>query len=248
MNDITLDLIKAEKEAQKITVEQHPEVFELLTTMLNLYINGFNLIGTLDDKNSDTDWVWVYSITRSFYSLRCSIELMKKAYYAQAMALIRIVTEAYFICGNCRNDKTIPDAILRNKPNKPDGKTIFNYRDLASNMGALVMYDKDYAFECKFAHTSSLSLGIMTTERNASNRDLKPVPSYNEMLFIACCELALKNGLLMTSYLEGLLDDLSQEKVNTWRLHAKAGMQEISEWLDGLKYKYGSKEPPTKIE
>ncbi len=78
MNNITLDLIKSEKEAQKITVEHHSEVFELFATMLNLYINGFNLIGSLDDKNSDTDWIWLFLITRSFYSLRCSIELMKK--------------------------------------------------------------------------------------------------------------------------------------------------------------------------
>ncbi|MFH1775084.1 MAG: hypothetical protein ABH839_00280 [Chloroflexota bacterium] len=248
MNDIALDLIKAEKEAQKITVEQHRGVFELLTTMLNLYINGFTLIGSLDNKNSDTDWVWLFLITRSFYSLRCSVELMKKAYYAQAMALIRMVTETYFICGNCKNDQTIADAILHNKPNRPDGRTIFNYRDLACNMGASVMHEKDYTFECKFAHTSSLSVGIMTTKIDASNRELKPIPVYDEILFMACCELALKNGILMTMFLENLLDDLSQEKVNIWRLQARTGIQEISEWLDGLKHKYGSKEPPTNIE
>ncbi len=110
------------------------------------------------------------------------------------------------------------------------------------------MYEKDYAFECKFAHTSSLSAGIMTTEIDASNRELKPIPVYDEILFMACCELALKNGILMTRFLEDLLNDLSQEKVNTWRLQAKTGTQEIIEWLDGLKHTYGSKELPTKIE
>lgn len=239
MNSMPLDLVKSEKEAQDLTVKSHFEVFELVAIMLNIYINGFNLIGKLSDKNSDTDWAWLFLITRSFYSLRCSVELMKKAYYAQAMSLIRIVTEAYFLCGNCKYDQTIIEAILHNKPNRPDGRTIFNYKALAKNMDSLVMYEKDYTFECKFSHTSSLSLGIMTTRLDTSSRELKPIPVYDEILFIACCELAFKNGLLMTSFLEKLLGDLSQEKVNTWRLQVRAGIQQISEWLDGLKQKYG---------
>ena len=240
MNNITLNLIKAENEAQDITIKNHPEVFEAVATMLNLYINGFSLIGSLDNKNSDTDWVWLFLITRSFYSIRCSVELMKKAYYAQAISLIRMVTEAYFLCGNCENDKTITDAVLHNIPNRPDGRTIFDYKKLATNMDSLVVYEKDYIFECQFSHTSSVSLGIMTTKINSNNRELKPVPAYEEILFIACCELVFKNGLLMASFLEKLLENLSKENVNAWRIKAKTGVQQVQEWLDELKERYGS--------
>ena len=177
MNTTTRNLIEAEKKAKDITIKNHSEVFELIATMLNLYINGFNLIGRLDDKNSDTDWFWLFSTTRSFHALRCSVELMQKAYYAQAMSLIRMVTEAYFFCGNCENDKTIIDALLHNIPSS----TRFNYKDLATNMDALVMYEKDYIFECQFSHTSSLSLGIMTTKINSSNRELRLAPVYDEI-------------------------------------------------------------------
>ena len=240
MNNTALNLIKAENEAQTITIKNHSEVFELVATTLNLYINGFSLIGSLNHKNSDTDWVWLFLITRSFYSIRCSVELMKKAYYAQAISLIRMVTEAYFLCGNCEKDKAIIDAVLHNIPNRRDGSTRFNYKKLATDMGALVMYEKDYIFECQFSHPSSLSLGIMTTRVNSDNRELKPVPAYDEILFIACCELVFKNGLLMASFLEKLLEDLSKEKVNAWRIKAKTGTQQIREWLDGLKERYGS--------
>jgi hypothetical protein len=240
VNNITQDLTKAEHEAQNITIKNHPEVFELVATMLNLYINGLNLIESLNDKNSDTAWVWLFLITRSFHSMRCAVELMKKAYYAQAMSLIRMVTEAYLLCGNCKNNKTIIDAILHNIPNKPDGKTTFNYRELAIAMDSLVVYEKDYIFECQFSHTSSLSLGIITTKTDSSNRELKLAPVYDEILFIACCELVLKNGLLMASFLEELLDALSKEKVNAWRIKAKTGVQQIQEWLDGLKERYGN--------
>lgn len=240
MNDIIRDIIKAERKAQDITIKNHFELFELVTTMMNLYINGFNLIGTLDDTNSDVDWFWLFLTTRSFHSIRCSVELMKKAYYAQAVSLIRMVTEAYFLCGNCEKDKTIIDAVLHNIPNRRDGSTRFAYKELATNMGALLMYKKDYIFECQFSHTSNLSLGIMTTEINSSNRELELAPVYDEILFIACCELVLKNGLLMASFVEKLLDDLSKEKVNTWRIKAKTGVQQVQEWLDGLKERYGS--------
>jgi len=124
MTKRTVNVIEAEKTAREITVRNHREEFELLTKMLNLYTSGFNLIPHLDDKNSDNDWVWLFLMTRSFLSIRCAIELMTKAYYAQAMALIRIVTEAYFLCGNCENDKTIIDAVIHNKPNKRDGRSI----------------------------------------------------------------------------------------------------------------------------
>lgn len=240
MNDIKRDIIKAEHKVQDITIKKHFEVFELLATMLNLYLHGFNLIGKLDDKNSDIDWVWLFLTVRSFHSIRASVELMKKAYYAQAISLIRMVTEAYFLCGNCGNDKSIIDAILHNVPNRPNGRTIFHYRKLAIAMDCLVIYENDYMHECNFTHTSSLSLGIMTTEINATNRELSPVLAYNEILFMDCCELVFRNGLLMASFLEKLLDDVSKEKVNAWRIVAKAGVEQIEKWLGGLKERYGN--------
>lgn len=239
MNNITLNLIEAEKKAKDITIKNHPEELELLTTMLNLYTDGFSLLGNLDDKTSDTDWVWLFLLTRSFFSIRCAIELMTKAYYAQAMALMRIATEAYFLCGNCKNNKAIIDALLHNKPNRRDGKTIFKYRELATNMDALPIYENMYLFACKYSHSSSLSLGIMTIETNVSNRELKPIPFYDEISFIACCELAFRNGMLMADFLEKLLDDMSKERVQVWRIKAKTGVQQIQEWLVRLKEKYG---------
>ena len=204
--------------------------------MLNLYTNGFSLLPSLNDKDSDTDWLWLFLITRSFFSIRCAVELMTKAYYAQAMTLMRIVTEAYFLCGNCEKDRTIIDTLRYNKPNSP-----FNYYNLAGNMYASDVYDRYYKFECKFSHASSLGLGIMTTETNPRNRELKPVPFYAEILFITCCQFALKNGLLMADFLGKLLDDLSKEKVKAWRIKAKIGEQQVQEWLGGLETRYGNR-------
>ena len=241
MDRTVRNLIPWEKQALEETVKRHGREFELLATMLNLYINGTNLIGSLDDDASDTSKVWLRIITRSFHSLRASIDLMKKAYYAQAMALIRMVTESYFICGNCKANQSIVDAILHGKPNRPNGKIRFNFKVLAENMGALVMYDKDYDFECKFVHCSKLSMDIITKRIDSNTLELQIAPTYEELLFNCCCGLALKNGILMTSYLEKLLADLSGEKVNAWRIKSTIGINEIREWLDNLEGKCGSK-------
>jgi hypothetical protein len=239
VNNITTDLIKAEHDAQDITIKKHPEVFQLVETMMKLYINGFRRIINSNNKISDTDRVWLALITRSFHSMICSVELMKKGYYAQAMTLIRMVIEAYFLCGNCEKNKTIVDAVLHNKPNTPDGKTIFPYKTFATNMGASDWYDNDYVFACHFSHMSHLTAEVMTTtEINPSYRSLKLVPSYDELPFVACCKLLLRSGLLMTIFLGKLLDDLSKENVNAWHIEARTAVEQTQEWLDGLKGRY----------
>lgn len=45
----------------------------------------------------------------------------------------------------------------------------------------------------------------------------------------------MQNGLLMASFVEKLLNDLLKEKVNTWRIKTKTGVQQVQEWLDGLR-------------
>ncbi|MBA7695380.1 hypothetical protein ES703_104006 [subsurface metagenome] len=237
MENISRDLIADETQTAKKTIANHGREIELLATMLNLYINGFSMTGSLNDQNTDTNWVWLFLLTRSFHSLRCSVGLMQKGYYAQAMALLRMVTENYFLCGNAKVNPTIADGILRNKPNRPDGTTRFNYKKLADDMGARVMYEKDYAFECKFSHFTALSAGIMTIEIDSHSRELTPVPVYNKVLFLACCELALKNGRLMSQFVYELLHDLSEEKADNWLNKSTDGIKEIDHWLTDLKQK-----------
>lgn len=230
MNNITLNLNEAERKTKDITIKNHPEIFELVQTMMNLYINGFNLIENPINKINDTDRVWLALITRSFHSLICSIELVERGYYAQAMTLIRMVIEAYFLCGNCEKNKTIINVLLHNKPHKR-----FDYRVLATNMGASDWYDNDYVFACCFSHMSHITLEVMTTKSSPSYRDLKLFPSYDEPAFIACSKLLLRNGLLMTKFLGRLLDDLSKENVNAWHIKARTAVQQVEEWSGGLK-------------
>jgi hypothetical protein len=57
MENQNRDLIAYERQTLKETVANHGEEIELLATMLNLYINGFSLTGSLNDQNTDINWV-----------------------------------------------------------------------------------------------------------------------------------------------------------------------------------------------
>jgi hypothetical protein len=242
MDNIELNLNQAERKTKDITIKNRPKIFELVQTMMNLYINGFNLIENPSNKINDTDRVWLALVTRSLHSLICSVELMKRGYYAQSITLIRMVIEAYFLCGNCEQDKTITDALLYNKSNKPNGKIeLPSWRELARNMGALAWYRKDYKFACQFSHMSHITLEAMTTKSNPSYRDLKLVPSYDELAFVACSKLLLRNGLLMTAFLGKLLDDISKGNVAAWHMKARTAVQQVEEWSGKLKARRGGR-------
>ena len=101
------------------------------------------------------------------------------------------------------------------------------------------MYEIDYDFECKFVHCSKLSMDIMTKRTDNDKLELQVVPTYEEQLFDFCCQFALKNGRLMSQFIYNLLTDLSEEKANAWLVKSTKGINEIDEWLDNLKKKYG---------
>jgi len=82
----------------------------------------------------------------------------------------------------------------------------------------------------------------MTTVVDSNSRELSPVPDYKELLFMDCCELAFRNGLLMSIFVERLIDNVSKEKVKAWRVKAKPEVELIQEWLSRLKERYGSED------
>ena len=55
MENISRDIIANETQTAKETVASHGREIELLATMLNLYINGLSLTGSLNDQNTDTN-------------------------------------------------------------------------------------------------------------------------------------------------------------------------------------------------
>jgi len=228
-----------EYEVREHTRSQHKRELDLVVSVLDTYINGFNLIDSfIFTKDNEVETAWLLLVTRSFGSMRCAMQLMQTGYYGQATSLLRTVTEDWFICHDCTNNQKTIQAILYNKyeiPNRREGLTFYQ---MAERTGKLHVYKDEYHHESKVTHPTALSLGML---RDPETGEIRAAPAYNEILFLYCCELMLRNAIGMTDFMERFLSKLSKEQVNSWRETAGQPCKEAAEWLNALQEKYGEK-------
>ena len=135
------NIIKLESLAQEDTKRKHRREIELFAGILNVFTSGFNYMGSFELKeDNETEYIWLLIATRCFHSIRCSINLMLKGYYSQAMSLLRTGTEDWFICGACQSNEKVRSCLLRDKGRMP------RYSKLAEEMGATDVYKGDYNY------------------------------------------------------------------------------------------------------
>jgi hypothetical protein len=227
MENQAVDLPKAEISNQKETVKKHPKEFDLIEVTKSQFIYGFNLFGRYKFK-SEAEESQLLVITRSFHSFRCAVELMKKAYYVQAIAIIRMMTEDFFICGNLEIDDEISQVLLgRIKKN-------FNFHDMAIKMKANEAYET-YKLQCEFTHCRPESIGTLIELVDEKNLQLKLVPIYDETLFVMCCEMRLKDSLRMLVYLNKIIGGFHIEKGIDWSAKLNSLLESFNLWMKELK-------------
>jgi len=150
------NIIKLESRAQEDTKRKHWREIEFFAEVLNVFISGFNYMGSFELKeDNETEYIWLLIVTRCFHSIRCSINLMLKGYYSQAMSLLRTGTEDWFICGTCQSNEKVRRYLLQEKGRMP------SYSSLAKQMSAKDIYNGDYNYQSKFTHSSRLSLRVL---------------------------------------------------------------------------------------
>ena len=236
----TPSLVAFESQIKKVTSSKHQEELNLMTNILNTYIDGFNLIDSFTlARDNEVEWAWLFLITRSFHSMRCAIQLMIMGYYSQAISLLRTVTEDWFICQDCTGNPKILEAILHNKYTIPDKNHGLTFRKMAERTGNLLTYNNDYNHQSRFTHCSALSLGVL---RDLETNKLKAAPSYNTILFLDCCELFVRNALRMSEIMGSFLSKLSEAKATSWGEKANQKCKEAADWLKAIRGKYGDKE------
>lgn len=76
--------------------------------------------------------------------------------------------------------------------------------------------------------------------KDPQTQTLTVVPSYNEVLFICCCELFMRNGLKMSVLMLKLIQSVKPDEVITWGGKIEPTTKEIIAWLETLKQKYGA--------
>jgi len=160
---------------------------------------------------------------------------MQTGYYGQTISLLRTVTENWFICHDCVNNTKTIEAILYNKyeiPSRRDGLTFYQ---MAERTGKMRIYKDEYHHESKVTHPTALSLGIL---RDPETSAIRAAPSYDDILFLDCCELMFRNALGMFDFLVRILDKMSKSKINSWNVQP---IRDATKWLTALKEEHGEK-------
>jgi hypothetical protein len=248
MENRKMNLVDYEKIVLEKTVANHKREYKLVESLLDVYATGFGLIKHFDSKDNEPNFLWVLLISHSFQSLRSSFEIAQKGYYWQSMALIRTVTEDYFICGNApKNNFNVIGVILHNdhitfidKKGKARELDSFNYYNLACKIDALDIYEADYKYECKFTHSTSLSAGTIVKPNSDKTRVIQPMPIYDKILFHNCCERWFKNALYMLTLMASLVN---KEGSDLWLIELQNAIKETNKWFENLKKEYEAYQP-----
>jgi hypothetical protein len=230
------NIVKQETIVREATKQRHRREIEIFTGVINTFTSGFNSIGSFElGKDNESEYIWLLLTTRCFHSLRCSIDLMLKGYYSQAISLLRTGTEDWFICTNAQSNDKVRDYLLRGRGKMP------SYSTLAKTIGTSKVYG-DYKFQSKFTHSSQLSLRVLQ-DRNTN--EMRIAPTYDEMLFLACSELFMRVGLLMAEYMGRFLYYIDRDKAKSWDAQNSQRINDTSNWLKELRDKYGSEADTT---
>ncbi len=228
------DFSKWEAVVKRESFTKHKTEVELMTNLLNTYINGFNLIGSFTyTETNKLEYAWLSMLARSFRSMRCAIWLIAHGYYDSATSLLRGVFENWLLCLDCEIHQPTLDALISSEGEAKNYR--FNYKEIAVRTGKLRVYEDQYRFMSKFTHTSSLSLRTLIEHESQS---MGAAPFYNETLFLMCCELMIKNALGMTVFMDAFLLQHNKDNVGTWRKLAGIPVEEADDWLNVLRRKW----------
>lgn len=249
MADKTVNLVDMESQVKRTTSKKHQKEISLMAELLNVYTNGFNLVHSFErTEDNDVQYAWLLMIARSLHSMRSAILLMLSGYYGQALTLLRTVTEDWLIGKDCEHYKPTLDALLYEKHKFGDRKLKLRYIDMAQRVAVRdeiedITYNSDYRFQSKFTHTGRLSIEVM---RDSETNQLRVSPVYDNVLFLACCELLMRNGLRMNVLLAALLLSFSDGREKTWYTMVDPAVTEIGDWLRNLRQQYGDKDTITR--
>jgi len=226
------NIVKLESLAQEETKRKHWREIELFAEILNVFISGFNCMGSFEIKeDNEPEHIWLRIVTRCFHSIRCSINLMLKGYYSQAMSLLRTGTEDWFICGTCQSNEKVRNCLLRDKGKMP------KYFELAKEMEAMDVYKGEYSYQSKFIHSSSLSLRVLY---NINTKSINIAPIYDEYLFFLCAESLVRVFLRMAEYMGRILIYLDMNKAKSWDKENSQRLKDAVSWLKELRERYGN--------
>lgn len=222
------DVTKLETPADTITRQHHQTEISLMVEILNVFLAGFNKMGTVDVV-IDERRIILLELIMSFHALLCACRLSISGFYAQGMSLLRQITENWMVCATCKNDEHVREHILTGEGNK------LNYYQLAKSLGVLKSIYADYKLQSKFTHGTNISLGIL---RETDLETVRVLPTYEKLLFLSCAEAYFKYSYLMLDQMHKLLTSLSVENATKWDKETGNVASRIETWQKTFREEY----------
>jgi len=203
--------------------------------LMQSYIDGFNLMDsfTLTESN-EIQYAWLLLLTQSFRSMRCALLTMYIGYYGEAMSLLRIAVEDWLAAEDCQKTPRTIEALLHNK------QLQLNWGNIAQSVNARkIVYEGDYKHLSRFTHVSKLSLAVL---RDPDINDLRIRPAYDEVLFLSCCEMLIRNAIRMAPFMLSFLSKQADPNLaGSWSKAVELRIQQAGDWLREQQKKYGKK-------
>jgi hypothetical protein len=227
----SINIIEIESLTRETIKERHCREIEIFTGILNIFLSGFSSMESFKLKeDNESEYIWLLILIRCFNSIKCSMDLMLKGYYSQAMSLLRTVTEDWFICGTVQDNEKVRNCLLRDKVKMP------KYSELATQMEAMNIYNGDYHYQSKFTHSSRLSLRVLY---DMNKKEAIIAPIYDEVLFLLCTESLMRVSLLILEYMGRFLFYIDEGKAKYWDKQNSQYIKDVSNWLSDLRSEYG---------
>jgi hypothetical protein len=233
MSEEAPNLVQLEAKVKQTTARKHQKEISLIAELLNIYTKGFNLITSFQrTDDNDVAYAWLLLIARSYQSMR------------SATLLLRTVTEDWLVGKDCELHQPTLDTLLYEKHRFRDKELQLRYIDMAERVQVEdkvkdIVYTSDYRFQSKFTHAGRLSLAVMLDQKT---NELRVVPCYDDLLFYCCCELLVRNSLRINELMYKLLKSCSNEVAKNWSTMVEPAIEEMVDWLQILRQKYGDKD------
>ena len=221
-------LDEEESRVMKRTSSKYKRELNLIVDLLDAYVGAFGLIGSLPEDN-DLRLAWLLLVTRSFNSMRCAYDLLRRGYYSQALSLLRSVDEDWLICKDCEKHQPTVDALLHEKGEL--GKGDLTYGKMAEREGIKQEWDQGYGHLSKFAHGRPLALDVLI---DPGSHEVRLGAHYDRVLLTYCCEVLIRAALRMTKYLVSVLGS----RAELWMKETEAIVKEARVWLAELDQRY----------
>ena len=212
---------------EKVTKEQTTEVVKLLQDAVGVFADAFSVCDNSD--TTDATLAKMSLLSQNFATLKCSVDIALRGYYAQALNLLRIVYEnwiAFHYLSKCPNKAQL--WLRHSKEKQPPGHAAM-LKELVANFNPLKsQMRKWYSTLSSFAHTDPVGLlPQISTDYVPDETSIHFGSTYKEDLFRASAyAISLWTGVMLASINQWV------PNTNQWHNEMKKIEERIIEFID----------------